>query len=176
MFVVGSVAICRATACATCGFACPTIAGPAEPDIVSRYIWPAESHTRAFSPRTSVRHGSLRSECSTYRLSASTSVPPRSGAQPARGHLPDGLHPAAADPDDLVGQVAAGAGVERVETQLLTQRDGGAVGRVAHSVLLGQPLDHDPAVRRVRLRRVEDVPGADHAPVAGERLRPAVDR
>jgi hypothetical protein len=73
MFVVGSVAICRATASATRGLAWPTIAGPAEPDIVSRYMRPSASHTRAFSPRTSVRHGSRRRECSTNRLSASTS-------------------------------------------------------------------------------------------------------
>jgi hypothetical protein len=30
------------------------------------------------------------------------------------------------DPDDLVGEVAAGAGVERVEAQLLAEGDGGA--------------------------------------------------
>src|SRR2546430_9647282 len=72
-------------------------------------------------------------------------VPP-SGAQPARGHLPDGLDPAAPDPDDLVGEVAAGAGVERVEAQLLAEGDGGAVRRAAHAVLLGQPLDHHPAI------------------------------
>src|SRR5215467_3644090 len=69
-----------------------------------------------------------------------------SGAQPARGHLPDGLDPAVPDAHDLVGEVAAGAGVERVEAQLLAERDGGAVRRVAHAVLLGQPLDHHPAI------------------------------
>ena len=72
MFVVGSVAICRATAFATCGFACPTMAGPAEPDIVSRYIRPSVSHSRAFSPRTNVTQGSCLSECRTNRSSTVT--------------------------------------------------------------------------------------------------------
>src|SRR5258708_27689195 len=122
MLVVGSVAIWRATATATCGLEWPTIAGPAEPDIVSRYIRPSASQTRAFKPRARVRQGSLRSECSTNLQSASISSPSRirSGTQPARGHLPDGLDAITPDGDDLVREVAAGAAVERGEPQPLS--------------------------------------------------------
>jgi hypothetical protein len=70
MFVVGSFAICSPTAAATRGLAWPTMAGPAEPDIVSRYSRPWLSHSRALSARSKIRQRSRRSECRTKSCDA----------------------------------------------------------------------------------------------------------
>src|SRR5215467_5744563 len=69
-----------------------------------------------------------------------------SSAKSARRDLPDRLDPAAAHADYLVGEVAARAGMERVEAQPLAERHSRVSYRAPHAVLLGQPLDHDAAV------------------------------
>src|SRR5215831_13304525 len=69
-----------------------------------------------------------------------------SRAKSARRDLPDRLDTAVTHADDLIGQVAARAGVERVEAHPLTEGDDRVIYRVPHAVLLGQPLDDDAAV------------------------------
>src|SRR5206468_6356845 len=96
-------------------------------------------------------------------------------AEAASGHLPDGLDFAVSEPDDVVRQVAARAGVIRVEANLFAELDGflGA----AHAVLLGEPLDDHPAIDRFRhgRRRAHGVASPHDATVTRERLAPAVD-
>src|SRR6266545_1433349 len=95
----------------------------------------------------------------------------RSGPQAAGGDGPHRLHPVPAEADDLVGQVGAGAGVERVEAQLLAELD--RLLRPGHAVLLREALDEHAAVGGPG-----DVAGAgpaDDPAVPAERLGAAVD-
>src|SRR5712691_5578484 len=96
--------------------------------------------------------------------------------QSSGSDAPDLLDAITAETDDLVRQIAAGAGMEREEPDLLAELH--RLLRPPHAMFLGETVDEHLAIDRAGHRggRPLRVPRPDHAAVTGERLRPAVDR